>query len=105
MNAYLMFKKAANNGYVKGKLNLALMHYNKKYNMLDFEKSYSLLTEAVSEEYDKAYYYMGKFYEEGIYCQQDSQKAIYWFAKSARNAYKGAYKKLLDYNVTLEIDL
>ena len=83
-NAYLMFEKAANHGYANAKLNLALMHYNKKYNMIDYEKAYKLIEESAKGEYDKAQYYMGMFYEEGLYIEKNISEAIAWYIKSAK---------------------
>ena len=103
--AYAFFEKGAKNNYVNAQLNLALMHYNKKYNMIDYNKAYFWVNAASNEEYDKAQYYMGIFYEKGIGCKKDLDQALLWFEKSARNAYLKAYEKLKHYSFTLGMDI
>ena len=48
---------------------------------------------------------MGIFYEKGFYVEKDFDKAIFWFKKSARNAYRKAYNKLREYNINLTLDI
>lgn len=103
--AYEMFYKGANLGYANAQLNLALMYYVPKYEMIDLKKAFLWLEKASENEYDKAQYYMGIFYEKGFYVEKDFDKAIFWFKKSARNAYRKAYNKLREYNINLTLDI
>ena len=105
IEAYDYFEKGAKNNYVNAQLNLALMHYNKKYDILDYNKAYYWVNKAAKEEYDKAQYYMGIFLEKGIGCRKDLDQAILWFEKSAKNAYLKAYEKLKHYSHTLGVDI
>lgn len=103
--AYEIFYKAANLGYVNAQLNLALMYYSQKYKMIDLEKAFFWIEKASQEEYDKAQYYMGIFYEKGLSVEKDFDKAIFWFKKSARNGYRKAYNKLNEYNINLTLNI
>ena len=50
--AYEMFYKAANLGYVNAQLNLALMYYSQKYKMIDLEKAFFWFVKASQEEFE-----------------------------------------------------
>lgn len=83
--AFHWFEKAAKQGLLDAKENLAYVLFNTWHMEKDLIRAFSLFKETAETGYPHAMCNLGMMYQDGLGCVQSSEKAKYWFEKALNN--------------------
>ncbi len=99
--AFNLYYKSATLGLANGQCNVGIAYLYAKGTKSDLSKAFEFLQKASSQGHDKAQYYLGTMYENGIFVKKNQDKSLLLYIESAKNGYKKAYEKLDKYNYKL----
>lgn len=77
-----LLTRAHDMGHVEATYNLAICYHYGYGTGVDLQKAYELYLEAANVGYGKGMELVGRFYNRGIYIEQDREKAEYWLQKA-----------------------
>lgn len=94
--AFNLFKKCADAGYAKGKINYAYCLIYEVGNSGNKEEGFKLLTQLAHQNYAEAMYNLGKVYYDGVVTRKDIIRANYWLLRATEAGHLFAAKMLGD---------
>ena len=101
---YLLMKKwlikASVSGYSISQNRLGYLYFKKS----NYKKAFHYFGQAAYQGHDMAQYYMGILYQNGLGITKNTDIALKWFKKSAKNGYKKAYNKLDELNKEVKLN-
>eukprot|EP00483_Globobulimina_turgida_P009578 UN09597 len=89
------YRKAADNGYLEAKNNLAVILLNNSDpNSKEYHQAITVLTESANKGHAASQNNLGHCYEFGKGVQKNESKALEWYNKSASQNYSGSFVNL-----------
>ncbi|CAB4415462.1 unnamed protein product [Rhizophagus irregularis] len=88
--AFELYQQAANSGNSTAQINLGIMYLEGQCVEKDYDKAFELFQQAANSGNSDAQYCLGLMYE----IKKDTDQAIYWYEKSAKQGYQEAQNAL-----------
>ena len=96
--AVKLLTKAHDMGHVEAAYNLGICYHYGHGTSVDLSRAFELYLESANAGYGKGMVLIGRFYNRGVYVEQDRRQAEYWLTKamdsSDPDAVEGAKKEL-----------
>jgi len=103
--ALYWIKKSASQKYHKAWFRLGEMHYDKKYRMRNYRKSFKWFLKAAKTDHGISQYYVALHYLKGRGVARRSSNALIWAARAKRNGVTDAANLLNEIHIKIVRDL